>query len=92
MYNRSETACSGQCIVSVVTPVAAAYIVERVCVGADLQVSFVVLFLGLGVLQLGVRVGCCLLMRTLRARSVIVLSYYLAEHILGMVEYGMACF
>ena len=54
--------------------------------------SFVVLFLGLGVLQLGVRVGCCLLLRTLRARSVIVLSYYLAEHILGMVEYGMACF
>ena len=28
MYNRSETACSGQCIVSVVAPVAAAYIVD----------------------------------------------------------------
>jgi len=55
-------------------------------------VSFVVSSVGFGVLQLGVRVGRYLLLRTLRARSVIVSSYYLAEHILDMVEYGKACF
>lgn len=57
-----------------------------------LTVSFVVLFVGPGVPQLGVKVVYYLLLRTLRARRVIVSSYYLAEHILDIVEYGKACF
>ena len=55
MYNGYETAHSWQSIVSVVAPVAMVYIADVFGLLPIFTVSFIVMFLGLALLQFGVR-------------------------------------